>query len=94
MELIIPGVIVFVGNVFSGSPGSRQWKLITALLGWSAGGALILWAACAVLGADLWARQIFLPIWTFCLLQALSRDYTRLLKPMADRWTKRQNLGE
>ena len=94
MELIIPGVIVFVGNVFSGSPGSRQWEFITALFGWSAVVALTFWLACAVLGVEIWARQIFLPIWTLCLLQALSRDYTKVLKPIANRWMKRRNLGD
>ncbi len=94
MEYIIPGLIVFVGNVFSGSPGSKQWEFVTALFGWVAVIALVLWLAFQIVGSEFWARQILLPIWLFCLLQALSRDHLKILKPIADRWLKRRNLGE
>ena len=28
---IVPAIIILIGNLFSGHPGSRQWEVITAL---------------------------------------------------------------
>ena len=94
MEYIIPAAIVFAGNAFSGSPGSRAWNLVSALFSWSAAVAMSLWLASLIFGFEFWARHIFFPIWAFCLLQILSRDYFGIVKPIADRWLKRRNLGE
>ena len=102
MEYVIPAVIVLIGNVFSGAPGSRQWETVTALFGWVACIAITLWLLCLVLGwvlgwvlgLEFWARHVLFPIWIFCLLQALSRDYEKFLKPLADRWLRRRNQTE
>ena len=94
MEYLIPAVIVFIGNVFSGSPGSRQWQVVSALFGWGAVAGMSIWLVCLFTGSEFWARQICFPIWVFCVLQLLSRDYLGIVKPIADRWVKRRNLGD
>ena len=35
-------------------------------------------------------NDILVPIWGFCLIQAVGRDCERLLKPVADHWMKSQ----
>ena len=94
MELIIPAVIVFVGNVFSGSPGSRRWEFFSALFGWTGGAALLLWIVCSAIGWEFLGRHILFPIGAFCLLYVVSRDYEKILKPLVDRWLKRRAKGE
>ena len=94
MEYVIPAAIVLVGNVFSRSRGSRQWEVVSALFAWVAAITGALWLLCLLLGSEFWARQIFFPTWAFCLLQVLSRDYVKILKPIADRWSIRRNRGE
>ena len=94
MEYIIPAVIIFVGNLFSGSPGSRPWELISATFGWVGGTALLLWLVFSVVGSEFWARQIFFPVGALCLVQILSRDGLRILKPLADRWLKGRGLDD
>ena len=94
MELIIPAVIIFVGNVFSGSPGSLRWEYISAFFGWTGGAALLLWVVCLGIGWESLGRHILFPIAAFCLLYVASRDYERILKPFVDRWLKRRAKGE
>ena len=92
MDLIIPSIIVFVGNVFSGSPESRRWAVVTALFGWAGGLAGALWLTSLILGSEFWARHIFFPIFVLSLVQVLSRDGLRILKPQVDQWFNRHNL--
>ena len=94
MELIIPAVIVFIGNVFSGSRGSLRWQYVTALFGWTAGTALLLWFVGLFFLPEFWTQEILFPIWVFCLLQALTRDYEKILKPVVERWFKGRIKGE
>ena len=94
MELIIPAAIVFVGNVFSGPRGSLRWEYVTAFFGWTGGIVLLLWFVGLFFLPGFWTRNILLPIWVFCLLQVLTRDYEKILKPVVDRWFKSSVKGE
>ena len=89
MELVIPAMIVLIGNLFSGSRGSLRWENVTAFFGWTAGTVFLLWLVGMFLLPEFWTREILFPIWAFCLLQALTRDYEKILKPVVDRWFKR-----
>lgn len=85
MEYIVPAVIVLFGNLFSGDRGSQSWENVTAIFGWTAGLSFVT----AFVGMWVWpeaARSYLFPCFAFCLLQALSRDYERLLGPFIDRW--------
>ena len=94
MELIIPALIVLVGNVFSGSPGSRRWEVVSELFGWIGAAAVLLTIGCFAVGWEFLGRHILFPIGAFCLLYVVSRDYEKILKPIADRWLKRRAKGE
>ena len=94
MELIIPALILLVGNVFSGSPGSRRWKVVSELFGWIGAAAVLLTIGCFAVGWEFLGRHILFPIGAFCLLYVVSRDYEKILKPIADRWLKRRAKGE
>ena len=94
MDLIIPGIIVFAGNVLSGSRGSRRWEIVTALFGWTAGLAGALWLASLILGSEYWARHIFFPVFVLSVVQALSLDGIRILKWKVDQWFSRRDIGE
>ena len=97
MEYIVPAVVILVGNLFSGPHGSRQWERITALFGWAAVIAFTLWLIASVLslfGMGTRIAEFFVPVWVLCLLQAVSRDYERMLNPIVDRLTKYRNQSE
>lgn len=89
-EYLIPATVIVVGNLFSGPPGSRSWEIVTAVFGWATIVCVILSMAAYALGADRLLEAILLPAAAFSLIQALSRDYERILQPVknwiAARW--------
>ena len=94
MELVIPAIVILVGNLFSGGYGSRRWKYVTALFGWVGGvaGALgLLFTVLEAFGVEPRIGRFFFYVSAFCVLQALSRDYERWLKPLVERWIAARN---
>ncbi len=92
MEYIIAGTVILIGNLFSGKPGSLRWGKVTALFGWGAAFSLTLWLVLLVSGFESWANEILIPVFGFCLIQALTRDYERILRPVADLWLRRRDV--
>ena len=86
MEYIIPAVVILIGNLFSGAPGSNNWQNVTALFGWGSCISLAAWFVVSFTSLASWGHEYLVPVFGFCLLQALTRDYERLLKPCFDRW--------
>ena len=100
MEYIIPGIVILLGNLFSGSYKSRQWEIVTAMFGWTAAVAFILALVCHALelasfflvgkvpAFEYLATRVFWPVAGFSLVQAVSRDWEEILKPIVDQWVK------
>ena len=101
MEVVVPAVVILVGNLFSGNPGSGRWEYITALFGWVGAVSWALWIVSLVVGPFLMptesgrgvAEFLYL-VGAFCVLQALSRDYERWFKPLVDRYMKIRNRSD
>ena len=89
-EYLIPAIVILAGNLFSGSPGSNRWEYVTAIFGWVSIISFLLWVIAIVVSyvvtIPMWVNQILLPIFIFCLLQTVSRDYERILKPIVNLW--------
>lgn len=83
LEYVGPAIVVLVGNLLSGPPGSRSYEVVTAMFGYASVGILVLWGLGALVGVEGF-REYAVPTASFCLLQALSRDYERLLRPLVD----------
>ena len=87
-------VVILIGNLFSGHPGSRRWECISALFGWIGVIALVLWLIVSVVGVfaviPSWVNEVLVPTWSLCILQAVTRDGERSLKPFVDRWLDRE----
>lgn len=91
MDYIIPAIIILVANLCSGAHGSTQWENVTAAFGWTGAVAFFLYLALLLVGvffpSVIWvANNILAPVACLSILQAVSRDYERVLKPIVDRW--------
>lgn len=93
MEFIGPAAIVLFGNLFSGKYGSKRWEFVTACYGWLTVLSIVAYmiGLFAVIFTDLGvSKETFnsymVPIIGFAMMQALSRDYEKILRPFFDRW--------
>ena len=89
IEYVIPAIVILAGNLFSGDPGSKRWECVTAIFGWTAAISFPIWFIVKVVNyfvtTPMWVNEVLPPVFLFCLLQAVSRDYERILKPIVNR---------
>ena len=91
---IVSATVILVSNLFSGHPGSRRWEAITAIFGWTAAVSMILlmffsFASIFSIRLAEELREVLISACFFCMLQALTRDYERILKPLVSGWFER-----
>lgn len=90
-SILIPTLIIFVTNVFSGTHGSIQYEKMTAIFGWCAGISLSALFIVYVLLIPFplpwlsYSKNLLAEIFYFSLLTALSRDYEKIIKPIVDK---------
>lgn len=93
-EIIIPGIIIFVANIFSREHGSRRYEIVTAFFGWTATIFLVLGFISYVLSfifaiyhmhAQILEniQKTTFQIFILALVTAVTRDYEKILKPKA-----------
>ena len=87
---IVPAIIILIGNLFSGHPGSRQWEVITALFCYATVISMMLlmiFSLSSIFAASVvGVREVLISTCCFCMLQVLTRDYERIFKPLVSRW--------
>ena len=86
MEYMITAAIVLAGNLFSGSRGSMQWEIVTAVYGWCAAIASVAWFFSMIFGSEFWSGILFI-VFAFSLSSALARDFEKILKPLIEKKT-------
>ena len=90
---VVAAITILVSNLFSGHPGSRRWEVITALFGYTAGISVVLvmiFPLESIFPTSVGGvREVLISTGFFCMLQALTRDYERILKPLVSGWIER-----
>jgi hypothetical protein len=82
--------VILAANLLSGRHGSLRWETVTAVGGWTAGLSAVLLFFWSFIFDDPQVRGYLLQLLYFSFLMALSRDYAKILKPLFDRFTKRE----
>lgn len=85
MEYVVPGLIILIGNLLSGPHGTITYEIVTACYGWAAVFSLSLWMLVSVFFSQDAANTYLIPVFGLCLIQALSRDYEKMLRPIVDK---------
>lgn len=86
---LIPAIIIFISNIFSGSLDSKYYNFITAIFGWTVAIfmplmiishlALIFYSSPLLINIQTYIQEIFY----FSLVTVLSRAYEPIVKPYA-----------
>ena len=84
MDHIIPATVIVIGNVLSGRPGSKRWEVVTALFGITSLISMVLFVVLPFAGTSpaipSWVPEGLIATAGFCMLQALTRDWERILR--------------
>lgn len=86
MDVLIPCIVIVISNVCSDYPGGRRWEFISASFGYVAAISLTAVIILPWPSSLEWLQQIFMQIATFSLVTALSRDYEKIFKPLAEKF--------
>lgn len=80
-SILIPCAIIVIGNLLSGPPGTDSWERVTALFGWAWALFMSAWLVFFVFQISPDLEDALLQIWLFSMIQALTRDYEKILQP-------------
>ena len=94
---IVAAIVILISNLISDRSGSRRWETITAVFGYTAAISmmlLIFFSFASIFSIRLMreAHEVLISMCFFCMLQALTRDYERILKPLVNDWFERRRL--
>lgn len=90
MDHLIPAMVIVIGNVCSGNPGSKRWEVVTALFGITSLISIVLFVLPFTRTSPAipsWVPEGLIATAGFCMLQALTRDWERSLKLAIGRWS-------
>ena len=94
MEYVITAAVVLAANLLSNRVGSWLYESATAVFGWIGAVSMLLWLvshiASAFFPSTLAVSKLMAPIWMFCVMTAIARDYEKILKPWFDRFIEKQ----
>jgi len=76
---VIELIVEKIAELIAGDPKAPRWAYVTALCGWFAAVALLVWSVVTILGLSVFASQASVAF-SFLLSIALSLDWSRLRK--------------
>jgi len=84
-DYVIPSLVILLANLLSGPHGTLRWEQVTAIFGWASLVGIFGYLITVSIVPGLDIHGYFLQLAVFSLVTALSRDYEKMLKPIADR---------